>query len=336
LRATSARRDSSSALLLGAHLSIAGGLYRVIERARELRCTAVQFFTHSTMQWRMRPLQPTEIDAFARMLRAPGRGGGVAAARTADGAGGRAPGGAGGRARAAAAGGRSRGAADCVPLALVVHAGYLPNLASPDRTLRERSIAVMIEELERCEALAVRDLVLHPGAHMGAGQAWGLRRITGALRRILRSTSGFRARLVIENTAGSGTLLGHDIGQLGQILHALPDAARVRICIDTAHAFAAGYDLTTRDGYEALFTEVDREVGLQRLSVLHLNDSQRECGARVDRHAHIGRGHIGREPFGWIMRDSRLRAVPKIIETPKQGGMDSKNLALLRRLTRGG
>lgn len=282
--------------LLGAHLSIAGGLHRVIERARALRCTAVQFFTHSTMQWRMPALVPEQTARFEQALGAPRRR----------------------------------------RLVTVVHAGYLPNLASPEPALRERSIASMIAELERCEALGVADLVFHPGAHMGAGEAWGLRRITGALRRILRATRGFHVRAVLENTAGQGTVLGADLAHLGRILRGLPDPSRVGICLDTAHAWAAGYDLARRAGYEAFLGSVDREVQIARVRVLHLNDSLRPRGSRVDRHAHIGEGHIGSRAFGWVMREPCFAALPKVIETPKAGDMDAVNLRRLRRLAHPG
>jgi len=278
--------------LLGAHLSISGGIHRALEEARRLRCTAVQFFTHSTVQWAMKPLAADAIAQFQSTLR------------------------------------------EGSPLSLVVHAGYLPNLASPERPLRERSIRCMIDELQRCEALGVPSLVCHPGAHMGAGEAWGLRRITGALRRILRATRGYTVQPVLENTAGQGTNLGYDFAPLGRIIAGLPEADRVGVCLDTAHAFAAGYDLREAPGAETMWDELDQAVGLSRLRAMHLNDSKREVGSRVDRHTHIGKGEIGKESFGRLMRDPRFARVPKIIETPKVDDMDRKNLRLLRRMAK--
>jgi deoxyribonuclease-4 len=223
------------------------------------------------------------------------------------------------------------------PFALAAHAGYLVNLASPDRALRERSIRTMIRELERCEALGIPLLVFHPGAHMGAGDARGLRRIAGALRRIHAATSGMRVKTTIENTAGQGSALGSRLSQIARLLDASGESARLRVCFDTAHAFAAGYDFRSREQYRALWDEFEGLIGLKKLAIFHLNDSVREAGSLVDRHAHIGQGRIGRKPFGWLMTDARFRRVPKIIETPKRGGMDRSNLALLRRLAaRGG
>ena len=284
---------SAPAVVLGAHLSIAGGLYRAIERAEELECTALQIFTHSPTQWRMTRLAPAAITRF-------------------------------------------RTAATRRPLALVVHAGYLINLASPERALRERSINTMTGEVRRCAALGISHLVFHPGAHMGAGEQAGLRRISGALRRILRATADLPVILTIENTAGQGSTLGHRLEQIAAMLAGAGDDERLAVCFDTAHAFAAGLDFSHRKQYMSLWDEFERLIGLEKLAIFHLNDSRRELGSRIDRHAHIGEGRIGRVPFGHLMRDARFRRVPKIIETPKDGDMDRRNLDLLRALARRG
>ncbi len=259
-------------------------------QAAKLGCDALQLFTHSTVQWRLKPLTAEDARLFRETNATHG------------------------------------------PFAMAVHACYLINLASPDRSLRERSIRMMTRELERCETLGVPYLVFHPGAHMGAGEARGLKRISGALDRIHASTKGVRAKTVIENTAGQGSNLGWRFEQLAHLAATVSDPDRVRICFDTAHAFAAGYNFRTPAAYDGLWAEIDRLVGLERVAVFHLNDSLTEAGSRVDRHAHIGQGKIGREPFGRILRDPRFRGVIKVIETPKKGDMDRRNLALLRRL----
>lgn len=277
-------------MCLGAHFSIAGGLHKALERAADLGCDALQLFTHSTVQWRVKPLSAEEVRLFCETRAARG------------------------------------------PFAVAVHACYLVNLASPDRSLRERSIRMMVRELERCETLGVPFLVFHPGAHMGAGEVRGLKRIAGALDRIHTATKGVRVKTVIENTAGQGSNLGWRFEQLACLCDAVGDAERLHICFDTAHAFAAGYDFRAPAAYNNLWAEIDRTVGLARVAVFHLNDSLTDAGTRVDRHAHIGQGKIGREPFRRILRDPRFRRAIKVIETPKKDDMDRRNLALLRRL----
>jgi len=221
------------------------------------------------------------------------------------------------------------------PFALAAHSTYLVNVAAGDRVLRERSIRTLVSEIRRCESLRIPLLVLHPGSHGGAGEAAGLRRVVGALDRVHRATAGSVVRTALEVTAGQGNSLGWRFEQLRAVLDRLADPVRACVCFDTAHAFAAGYDLRTPEAYASLWERFDREIGLRHLAFFHLNDSRTPLGSRVDRHAHIGRGEIGRAPFGWILRDARFRAIPKVIETPKEGDMDRKNLALLRRLARG-
>jgi len=285
-------RRSPQPLILGAHLSIAGGLHLALHRAVELDCTALQIFTRNASQWRAKPLSAEAVTEFRRTREEVG------------------------------------------PIAVAAHASYLINLGSPDRRLRDRSIRSLVQELKRCEALGIEHLVLHPGAHMGAGEERGLRRIASALRRAHARTSGFEVKTVLENTAGQGTGLGHRFEQLARIIDDVDAPDRLRICFDTAHAFAAGYDFRTPRGYAAFWEDVDRLIGLENLAIFHLNDSRRDVGSRVDRHAHIGRGKIGREAFGRLMRDRRFGRVPKVLETPKEGDMDRRNLALLRRLAR--
>ncbi|MBD3236383.1 MAG: deoxyribonuclease IV [Candidatus Eisenbacteria bacterium] len=279
-------------MLLGAHLSIAGGLHKALLRAIELGCTALQIFTHANVQWRIAPLDSEDVRRFREI-----------------------------RAR--------RG-----PFAMAAHANYLINLASPERALRERSIRTLRVTLERCDQLGIPLLVLHPGAHRGSGERAGLRRVSGALNRVLRASSGGRARIALETTAGQGSGLGHQFEQLARLLDGLRAPARAAVCFDTAHAFAAGYDFRTRARYEEMWRRFDRIIGLRRLAFFHLNDSARACGSRIDRHAHIGAGMIGDDPFGWLLADRRFRRVPKVIETPKEGGMDRRNLTRLRRLAR--
>lgn len=218
---------------------------------------------------------------------------------------------------------------------VVSHDSYLINLASADTTLRDKSIAAFRDELERAELLGLMGVVTHPGAHVGAGEGPGLARVAEALRRILDETAGQKVMILIENTAGQGSSLGWHFDHLATLLHGVGRHPRVGFCLDTCHLHAAGYDLTSDDSYAAVLRDFDAAVGLDRLRCLHLNDALKPLGSRVDRHTHIGDGTLGLEPFRRLMNDRRLAAVPKILETPKNGeGVeeDTRNLTTLRRL----
>jgi deoxyribonuclease-4 len=214
------------------------------------------------------------------------------------------------------------------------HTSYLLNLASPDRGLRRKSLASFVVELERCERLGLAYLVLHPGSHVGDGEERGLARVAGALREALDRTGEARVAILVETTAGQGTNLGWRFEHLARLIDDVAGGDRVGVCLDTCHVFAAGYDLRTTEAYRATMRELDRVIGIRRVRAVHLNDSERDLGSRVDRHAHIGRGKIGREGFRLLLRDRRFRRIPMVLETPKgeRGEMDRKNLALLRRL----
>ncbi len=222
---------------------------------------------------------------------------------------------------------------------VVAHASYLINLASPDAVARRRSTDAFVDELTRCEALGIRGLVVHPGAHMGEGEDAGLRRVADSLNAVHRKTGGYKVRTLLETTAGQGTSVGHRFEHLGAILDRLQDADRVDVCLDTCHLFAAGYDFRKLAGYEEVMDAFDRFVGARRVKCIHMNDSKRECGSRVDRHDQIGKGKLGRAGFKHIISDRRLATVPKILETPKgedeKGrAFDALNLARLRRMVR--
>jgi deoxyribonuclease-4 len=216
---------------------------------------------------------------------------------------------------------------------VIGHDSYLINLASPDRFLREKSLAAFIEEMRRANFMGIPHLVMHPGAHVGAGMQAGIDRVAKALNRALDAV-GPPVSILLENTAGQGSSLGWRFEQLASILERIIDPDRVGVCFDTCHAFAAGYDVGTAEGYEDTMREFDRAIGLCKIRVFHVNDSKRELGCRVDRHFHIGRGCIGLEAFRCLVNDARFSAVPKILETPKGTGFreDMRNLATLRRL----
>jgi deoxyribonuclease-4 len=218
---------------------------------------------------------------------------------------------------------------------VVAHDAYLVNLASPKESVRDKSIRALSDEFLRCAQLGITDLVMHPGAHLGDGVAKGLGRIREALQAILANTPE-EVRLLLENTAGQGSYLGGDFGHLATLLEGF-DTERVGVCFDTCHAHAAGYDLSSA-GYAGTMAEFDRLVGVDRINAFHLNDCLKPCGSRVDRHAHIGQGTIGRAGFACLMQDQRFEDLPMILETPKgeQGEMDQVNLTLLRELAQKG
>jgi len=219
---------------------------------------------------------------------------------------------------------------------VIAHDSYLLNLGSPDEALRKRSVAAFIDELERCEILGVSNLVAHPGSHVGAGEEEGIKTIARSLDEVHKACPGDTTKVTLEITAGQGSNLGYRFEQIAQIFDATQQNERLRVCFDTEHAFAAGYDIRTREGYERTFAEFDETIGLDRLAAFHLNDSKKELNSRVDRHEHIGKGHIGVEAFRFLLNDKRFWGLPMCLETPKGPDLkeDKENLDLLRSLIR--
>ncbi len=218
------------------------------------------------------------------------------------------------------------------------HDSYLINLASPRADLWERSLASFTAELERCAALELDFLVTHPGNATDGDHASGIERNAEGVGRALETVQG-PTRVLLEITAGSGTSIGASLENLAAILEGIPEPqrGRVGICFDTCHAYSAGYDLV--DDYEGVWAEFEDRLGLDRVGLFHLNDSQHPFGSRKDRHEHIGQGSLGDEPFRQIMTDTRFTHVPKVLETPKGDDMvtlDRKNLARLRGYRRDG
>ncbi len=271
-------------LLLGAHMSIAGGLEKALLRGQALGCTTIQLFTRNSNQWRERVLEESEIHLFRGV--------------------------------------RTKTGIDPV----ISHASYLINLASPDGELYEKSLDAMACEIRRCEQLDIEYLVVHPGFHKGRGETWGIERITDALDRIHADTAGAKVQIALETMAGQGSAIGGDLEQIARIIERVKENSRLVFCLDTCHMFVAGYDLRTQQNYIDLLRKIDDTVGRKRLRVIHLNDSKREMGSRVDRHENIGDGMIGEELFRLIIGDASLAGVPKIIETPG----DIENLKLLK------
>ncbi len=216
---------------------------------------------------------------------------------------------------------------------LVSHAGYLINLASADAALHARSVEAARDELDRAEALGLSWVVLHPGSHLGTGEDAGLARIAAALSQLLSATESYSAGFLVENTAGQGSALGYRFEHLAYLVEEV-QSDRLGVCIDTCHLFAAGYELRTSAGYRDTMSQLDSTVGLSRVGAVHLNDSKKPFGSRVDRHEHIGQGELGTDGFKYLLNDKRLRHLPMMLETPKGPEMleDVENLKVLRSL----
>lgn len=233
--------------------------------------------------------------------------------------------------------------ADCAGFAaqrtvapMLTHTSYLINLATTNEEFHRKSIAAMIDELDRAERLGIHAVVLHPGAHMGAGSGAAIDQIARSLDAVHALIPNHRVVTLLETSAGQGSCVGCTFEELGEMIALVDDKQRVGICVDTCHVFAAGYDIRTRDGYERCIDEIETHAGIANVGAFHLNDSKRELGSRVDRHEHIGDGHIGLDAFAFLLNDSRFARIPKVIETPKtiETESDRRNLATLRSLLR--
>ena len=228
---------------------------------------------------------------------------------------------------------------------VIAHNSYLINIAAAAPALREQSLAALLEEYDRADALGLQGLVMHPGSFTTGTEAEGLRLIASGLRALLRTRRRATPLILLEHTAGQGTNLGHRFEHLAEIIEGLDGSPRVGVCLDTCHLLTAGYDICSEEGYVQTFREFDRLVGLDRLKAFHLNDSKRPCGSRFDRHEHIGKGCLGLEPFRRILTDPRFTGLPMLLETPKLDTpesrrrsdldpWDARNLRTLRRLMR--
>lgn len=305
--------------MFGSHLSIAGGMVNALHRAKELRLDCVQVFTKNQRQWRVPPMDAADRDAWLTTRREMGWDGGANGAR------------------------------------VVSHNSYLINLASPEKAVWEKSVALQRVEMERCAELEIPLLVAHPGAHLGDAppartphdlrrrftrdEYDGLRRIGKALNRLHRELPGLPVITCLETTAGSGTNLGFDFRHLAFLRDFVTEPERIGFCFDTCHALAAGYDLTSEDGTNGVLDEWDEVCGLSNLRVFHLNDSKGARGTRLDRHAHVGYGACGLGCFRAVVNRAETRGVPKILETPKETDekgedWDRRNVRRLKRLAR--
>jgi deoxyribonuclease-4 len=218
---------------------------------------------------------------------------------------------------------------------IAAHTSYLINLATAEKQKQTMSFRALEQELVRSSMLDIPFVVLHPGAHMGSGESQGVRKIAESINRIFDQISDLKTRLLFETTAGQGSSVGHIFEHLAMIRDKVDKKNAVGFCLDTSHIFAAGYDIRTRPAYQKTIDAFDSVAGIEHLYLIHLNDSKKQFGTRVDRHEHIGLGHIGLKAFELFMNDPRFRNIPKIIETPKQRDgedYDPVNLNTLRKL----
>lgn len=215
------------------------------------------------------------------------------------------------------------------------HASYLINIGSPDPNLYEKSKEALIDELNRAQILKLSFVVLHPGAAINSDPRSALERIAAAIHDVFEKTKEFKVKLLLENTAGQGSCVGHQFEDLSAIIEMVPEKKRIGVCFDTCHAFQAGYDMRSDSGYQKTFEEFDRTVGLSKLFAFHLNDSKKGLGGRLDRHHHIGKGELGIRPFQLLMNDRRFENIPMVLETPKGEECleDQQALKLLRSFT---
>ncbi len=276
--------------MLGAHVSIAGGLHNAFAEARVLGCDAIQIFSKNQRQWRAKELTAEGIDEWHR----------------------------------------SRSASRVK--AVLIHGSYLINLADPTAAGVRKARTALLEEMQRAGSLGVPYLVFHPGAHMGKGEAPGIRRVVQSLEYCIAHGNPKDPLLLLENTAGQGSSLGHRLEHLGEILQGVSDPSRLGVCLDTCHTFAAGYDLRTPEAYRDVMRRLDEAVGLRNVRAFHLNDSMKDLNCRVDRHQHIGKGKLGLEAFRSLVNDPRFQDTPMVLETPGELKDFRRNLKVLRGL----
>ena len=284
----------TSKLLIGAHMSISGGVFNAFQHGEEVGCATIQIFTKNSNQWKAKELTSEDARKFRESQKKTGIS------------------------------------------PVVGHNAYLINLASPKKDVYDLSMEAMLVELERAELLGLPYLVMHPGAHLESGEKEGIKEIARSVDKLHQKTKGFKVKMCLETTAGQGSTIGSRFEQLAEIIDRVEESERLGVCYDTCHTFAAGYDIRTKKTYEETFGLFDQHIGIQKLKVIHLNDSLKDLGSRVDRHQHIGKGKIGLEGFRLLMNDRRWEKIPKILETPKEGGTakDIENLNLLRSLVK--
>jgi len=281
---------SSDSLLIGAHVSAAGGIDTAPARALSIGANTLQIFSANQRQWTPRQPTESEITNWREQMQI----------------------------------------ADLSKP--IVHASYLINMSAIEAVKLERSRSAFISELQRSEALGVHGVVLHPGSHLGAGEDEGVRAVAESLDVVFEEADTKTVRVLLENTAGQGTNLGWRLEHLSDIKKTMKveNRQRIGVCFDTCHAFAAGYDLVSDEGWAATWDRVDETIGFAAIEAIHLNDSKQPLDSRRDRHESLGKGELGSEPFRRFAQEERFRSIPMVLETPS--GMDgwAEEIAIMR------
>ncbi len=282
--------NSKKTLLLGAHMSVAGGYDQALIRGESIGCTTIQIFTKSNRQWYAKPIHIDDAILFKKTLEQSNI------------------------------------------KSVIAHASYLINVGSAQKATEEKAIKALIDELERCELLGIKSLVLHPGSCGTLTKEEGIKQISANLNKALEQTTS-STMILLENMAGQGSAIGSTFEELALIRANIHHKKRIGFCFDTCHAFAAGYDLSTQESYQNVWKAFDATIGLEHLKAIHLNDSKQKLGSHLDRHEDIGKGHIGLLGFECLINDPALIDIPKILETPKETLEDDyKNLQILKKL----
>ena len=274
---------------LGAHQSIAGGIYNAIEAAYDIGTDTVQIFTKNSNRWVGKNISQEDINKFFKYKE------------------------------------------EYKIKQIVAHASYLINLSSSDNDLLEKSKKCWTEDIDNCIKLKIKYLVLHPGSHKGKGEEKGIKNISKALNEIFESYKNYDFQILLETTAGQGNSIGHKIEHLKNIFSLIKYKEKIAFCLDTCHLFAAGYDFRDKINYNK-FKEKLKILDLSLIKAIHLNDSKKDLGSRIDRHEHIGKGKIGIKAFSFFLNDKDFIDIPFIIETPKADNMDKKNIEILKSL----
>ncbi len=283
---------------LGAHMSVSEGKHLAIERGKSIKCETIQMFIRNVRGWSSKLLDRKEIETFLEY--------------------------------------KLKFKEEVWPL--FSHNSYLINLATSDKEKLSKSYDAMLDELIKADQLQLDFVVIHPGTYNyddeNETKKSGLKRIAEQINKLFSDTKESKVKILLETVAGQGHNLGRKFHHLKGIISGIEDKKRIGVCFDTCHAFASGYDFTTKQKYNEMWNEFDEVIGIKYLYGFHLNDSEKDLGSRVDRHVHIGQGKIGKEPFGFFLNDNRFLELPGVLETPKGNDMkeDIMNLATLRSL----
>jgi deoxyribonuclease-4 len=279
-------------MIVGAHVSIAGGIANSISNAEKIGCETFQIFTKNQNQWREKVYSIDELSAFkSAIVPSPYQ-----------------------------------------TISIAAHNSYLINLCSPDDLNLDKSRRALLAEIKRCHTLGIGSLILHPGSHLGKGEIFGINLIIESIIWSLDQHSEAQPRLLLETTAGQGSNLGSTFEQLRAIMDGVNEPVRIGVCIDTCHIFAAGYDIRSIAAYQNTFAEIDDIIGFERVYAFHLNDSKRDLGERIDRHEQIGKGKIGKMAFRLLMNDERFKDTPAYLEIPGDENEYAANIELLKQM----